>query len=198
MSVDVSIWYLHTKEYPNREPWRSVLVFGQPCQLSYGSKAKIRGLRQKNEPCRFALDLSGCRSIYVYQHCNFLLLVLVIHLFPFSAKSGVARNFVFDPKLVVIEKKQCGLHRGFHRHRRHRGFHCHLRHQARRSKQICCFDHRSITPKFVTPTALSCIDNNWRSTTLIPSETYFSGLDLKLCPTVQDRWKCQKLKFGVF
>ena len=28
--------------------------------------------------------------------------------------------------------------------------------------------HRSITPKFVTPTALSCIDNSWRSTTLSP------------------------------
>ena len=27
-------------------------------------------------------------------------------------------------------------------------------------------DHRSITPKFVTPIALSCIDNSWRSTTL--------------------------------
>ena len=26
--------------------------------------------------------------------------------------------------------------------------------------------HRSFTPKFVTPTALSCIDNSWRSTTL--------------------------------
>ena len=26
--------------------------------------------------------------------------------------------------------------------------------------------HRSITPKFVTPTAPSCIDNSWRSTTL--------------------------------
>ena len=29
-------------------------------------------------------------------------------------------------------------------------------------------EHRSITPKFVTPTALSCIDNSWRSTTLSP------------------------------
>ena len=28
--------------------------------------------------------------------------------------------------------------------------------------------HRSTTPKFVTPTAISCIDNSWRSTTLSP------------------------------
>ena len=28
--------------------------------------------------------------------------------------------------------------------------------------------HRSITPKFVTPIAPSCIDNSWRSTTLSP------------------------------
>ena len=32
-------------------------------------------------------------------------------------------------------------------------------------KQFLNYDHRSITPKFVTPTALSCIDNSWRSTT---------------------------------
>ena len=29
-----------------------------------------------------------------------------------------------------------------------------------------CHVHKSTTPKFVTPTALSCIDNSWRSTTL--------------------------------
>ena len=31
------------------------------------------------------------------------------------------------------------------------------------------YNHRSSTPKFVTPTALSCNDNSWRSTTLSPS-----------------------------
>ena len=31
-----------------------------------------------------------------------------------------------------------------------------------------CRCHRSTTPKFVTPTDLSCIDNSWRSTTLSP------------------------------
>ena len=35
--------------------------------------------------------------------------------------------------------------------------------------------HRSITPKFVTPTALSCIDNSWRSTTLSPPEKLTSS-----------------------
>ena len=35
--------------------------------------------------------------------------------------------------------------------------------------------HRSITPKFVTPTALSCIDNSWRSTTLYPPKKLISS-----------------------
>ena len=35
--------------------------------------------------------------------------------------------------------------------------------------------HRSITPKFVTPTALSCIDNSWRSTTLSPPKKLTSS-----------------------
>ena len=35
--------------------------------------------------------------------------------------------------------------------------------------------HRSITPKFVTPTAPSCIDNSWRSTTLRPPEKLTSS-----------------------
>ena len=35
--------------------------------------------------------------------------------------------------------------------------------------------HRSITPKFVTPTALSCIDNSWRSTTLTPPKKFTSS-----------------------
>ena len=39
---------------------------------------------------------------------------------------------------------------------------------CRISETIHQHNHRSITPKFVTPTALSCIDNNWRSTTLSP------------------------------
>ena len=35
--------------------------------------------------------------------------------------------------------------------------------------------HRSMTPKFVTPTALSCIDNSWRSTTLSPPKKLTSS-----------------------
>ena len=35
--------------------------------------------------------------------------------------------------------------------------------------------HRSITPKFLTPTALLCIDNNWRSTTLSPPKKLISS-----------------------
>ena len=36
-------------------------------------------------------------------------------------------------------------------------------------------DHRSITPKFVTTTALSCIANIWRSTTLSPPKKFTSS-----------------------
>ena len=36
-------------------------------------------------------------------------------------------------------------------------------------------NHRSSTPKFVTPTALSCIDNSWRSTTLSPPKKLTSS-----------------------
>ena len=36
-------------------------------------------------------------------------------------------------------------------------------------------DHRSITPKFATPTDLSCIDNSWRSTTLSPPKKLTSS-----------------------
>ena len=36
-------------------------------------------------------------------------------------------------------------------------------------------EHRSVTPKFVTPTALSCIDNSWRSTTLSPPKKLTSS-----------------------
>ena len=35
--------------------------------------------------------------------------------------------------------------------------------------------HRSVTPKFVTPTAPSCIDNSWRSTTLSPPKKLTSS-----------------------
>ena len=38
-----------------------------------------------------------------------------------------------------------------------------------------CHDHRSNTPKFVTPTALSCIDNSWRSTTPSPPKKLTSS-----------------------
>ena len=37
------------------------------------------------------------------------------------------------------------------------------------------WDHRSTTPKFVTPTALSCVDNSWRSTTLSPPKKLTSS-----------------------
>ena len=36
--------------------------------------------------------------------------------------------------------------------------------------RLAAASHRSITPKFVTPTALSCIDDSWRSTTLESAE----------------------------
>ena len=36
-------------------------------------------------------------------------------------------------------------------------------------------EHRSITTKFVTPTAPSCIDNSWRSTTLSPPKKLTSS-----------------------
>ena len=41
--------------------------------------------------------------------------------------------------------------------------------------------NRSITPKFVTPTGLSCIDNRWRSTTLKPKKLTSSTSNLKWC-----------------
>ena len=42
--------------------------------------------------------------------------------------------------------------------------------------------HRSSTPKFVTPTALSCIDNSWRSTTLsLPKKLTSSTANLEWC-----------------
>ena len=43
-------------------------------------------------------------------------------------------------------------------------------------------DHRSITPMFVTPTAPSCIDNSWRSTTLSwPKKLTSSTANLEWC-----------------
>ena len=42
--------------------------------------------------------------------------------------------------------------------------------------------HRSTTPKFVTPTALSCIDNSWRSTTLsLPKKLTSPTANLEWC-----------------
>ena len=42
--------------------------------------------------------------------------------------------------------------------------------------------HRSTTPKFVTSTALSCIDNSWRSTTLSPPKKLTSSIaNLEWC-----------------
>ena len=37
------------------------------------------------------------------------------------------------------------------------------------------YEHRSTIPKFVMPTALSCIDNSWRSTTLSPPKKLTSS-----------------------
>ena len=45
-----------------------------------------------------------------------------------------------------------------------------------------CPSHRSSTPKFVTPTALSCTDNSWRSTTLSsPKKLTSSTANLEWC-----------------
>ena len=50
------------------------------------------------------------------------------------------------------------------------------------STASCCHTHRSSTPKFVTPTALSCIDNSWRSTTLsLPKKLTSSTANLEWC-----------------
>ena len=44
------------------------------------------------------------------------------------------------------------------------------------------WEHRSVTPKFLTPTALSCIDNSWRSTTPSPPKKLTSSTaDLEWC-----------------
>ena len=40
--------------------------------------------------------------------------------------------------------------------------------------------HRSITSKFVTPTAPSCIDNSWRSTTLPAADSAVSSADSRV------------------
>ena len=42
-------------------------------------------------------------------------------------------------------------------------------------ERLCSLHHRSTTPKFVTPIALSCIDNSWRSTTLSPPKKLTSS-----------------------
>ena len=41
--------------------------------------------------------------------------------------------------------------------------------------EISATNHRSTTPKFVTLTALSCVDNSWRSTTLSPPKKLASS-----------------------
>ena len=53
-----------------------------------------------------------------------------------------------------------------------------IKHQLHRTVTTILADaltHRSSTPKFVTPTALSCIDNSWRSTTLSPPKKLTSS-----------------------
>ena len=56
---------------------------------------------------------------------------------------------------------------------------------------ITC-EHRSVTPKFVTPTAPSCIDNSWRSTTLPGADSASSNQTL---PSQNEHeWVLEKLR----
>ena len=52
--------------------------------------------------------------------------------------------------------------------------------------------HRSIIPRFVTPTTPSCIDNSWRSTTLPAADSAGSNQTLP----IQDEheWVMEKLR----
>ena len=52
--------------------------------------------------------------------------------------------------------------------------------------------HRSITPKFVTPTAPSCIDNSWRSTILPGVDSASSNLTLPF--QNEHKWVLEKLR----
>ena len=52
--------------------------------------------------------------------------------------------------------------------------------------------HRSVTPKFVTPTAPSCIDNSWRSTTLPGADSASSNQTLPF--QNEHEWVLEKLR----
>ena len=54
-----------------------------------------------------------------------------------------------------------------------------------------CLNHRSVTPKFVTPTAPSCIDNSWRSTTLPGADSASSNQTLPF--QNEHKWVLEKL-----
>ena len=53
-------------------------------------------------------------------------------------------------------------------------------------------NHRSITSKFVTPTAPSCIDNSWRSTTLPAADSASSNQTLPF--QNEHEWVLEKLR----
>ena len=55
-----------------------------------------------------------------------------------------------------------------------------------------CPDHRSITTKFVTLTAPSCIDNSWRSTTLPTADLASSNQTLPF--QNEHEWVLEKLR----
>ena len=52
--------------------------------------------------------------------------------------------------------------------------------------------HRSVTPKFVTPTAPSCIDNSWRSTTLPGADSASSNQTLPF--QNEHEWVLEKIR----
>ena len=74
--------------------------------------------------------------------------------------SGFPSQRASDPETVSMS---------WHYHRLPLHIICHC------SQSTCAHYQRSITPKFVTLTALSCIDNSWRSTTLSPPKKLTSS-----------------------
>ena len=53
--------------------------------------------------------------------------------------------------------------------------------------------HRSMTPKSVTPTAPSCIDNNWRSTTLTAADSASSNQTFPFGN--EHQWVSEKIRY---
>ena len=52
--------------------------------------------------------------------------------------------------------------------------------------------HKSMTPKSVTPTAPSCIDDSWRSTTLPEADSASSNQTLPF--QIEHEWVLEKLR----